>query len=116
MLLELIRPISLTHSQFVCAIMASHMPPATGAGASAPRKVEEITQMAQNYDYNPSIPLRYWLRTAATLLREVSLMPSASSNLRELTNSFLYRLVYTNERGTMNKRTSFYFAMLSWCW
>ncbi|KAE8322275.1 hypothetical protein BDV39DRAFT_184137 [Aspergillus sergii] len=50
--------------------MASHMPPATGAGASAPRKVEEITRMAQNYDYNPSIPLRYWLRTAATLLRE----------------------------------------------
>jgi STAM-binding protein len=52
--------------------MASHMPPATGAGASAPRKVEEITRMAQNYDYNPSIPLRYWMRTAATLLREVS--------------------------------------------
>ncbi|KAE8350439.1 hypothetical protein BDV28DRAFT_139097 [Aspergillus coremiiformis] len=50
--------------------MAVHLPPATGAGASAPRKVEEITRMAQNYDYNPSIPLRYWLRTAATLLRE----------------------------------------------
>ncbi|KAE8386408.1 hypothetical protein BDV23DRAFT_142320 [Aspergillus alliaceus] len=50
--------------------MASQLPPAAGAGASAPRKVEEITRMAQNYDYNPSIPLRYWLRTAATLLRE----------------------------------------------
>ncbi|KAE8154014.1 hypothetical protein BDV25DRAFT_148474 [Aspergillus avenaceus] len=50
--------------------MASRMAPVTSGGPSPPRKVEEITRMAQNYDYSPLIPLRYWLRTAATLLRE----------------------------------------------
>ncbi|GKZ67087.1 hypothetical protein AnigIFM50267_001354 [Aspergillus niger] len=48
--------------------MAAHLPPATGAGS--PQSVESITRMAQDYEYNPSIPLRYWLRTASTLMRE----------------------------------------------
>lgn len=33
--------------------------------------VEQIVQKAQNFDYNPLIPLKYWLRTASTLLKEV---------------------------------------------
>lgn len=33
--------------------------------------VEQIVQKAQNFDYNPLIPLKYWLRTAGTLLKEV---------------------------------------------
>lgn len=37
---------------------------------SGPLNVEQIVQRAQNFDYNPLIPLRYWLRTATTLLKE----------------------------------------------
>ncbi|KAL2835072.1 hypothetical protein BDW59DRAFT_137059 [Aspergillus cavernicola] len=43
-------------------------PPATGA--SAPQSVEKISRLAQDYKFNPLVPLRYWLRTAATLVRE----------------------------------------------
>lgn len=42
--------------------------------ASRPMNVEQIVQKAQSYDYNPLIPLKYWLRTAGTLLKEVSSM------------------------------------------
>ncbi|KXG46032.1 JAB1/Mov34/MPN/PAD-1 [Penicillium griseofulvum] len=41
-----------------------------GTGGTPPQSVEHITRIAQNYEYNSSVPLRYWLRTAATLLRE----------------------------------------------
>lgn len=37
-----------------------------------PRSVEEITEDAQAYEYTPLIPLRYWLRAADTMLKEVS--------------------------------------------
>ncbi|RAL02885.1 putative endosome-associated ubiquitin isopeptidase (AmsH) [Aspergillus ibericus CBS 121593] len=47
--------------------MATHLP-ATSAGS--PQSVESITRKAQDYEYDPSIPLRYWLRTASTLMRE----------------------------------------------
>ncbi|CAG8922198.1 unnamed protein product [Penicillium salamii] len=47
--------------------MASNMIP---TGGTAPQSVESITRIAQVYEYNSSVPLRYWLRTAATLLRE----------------------------------------------
>ena len=33
--------------------------------------VAQIAEKAQNYEYNPLIPLKYWLRTAATILKEV---------------------------------------------
>ncbi|RHZ46940.1 putative endosome-associated ubiquitin isopeptidase (AmsH) [Aspergillus thermomutatus] len=39
-------------------------------GASPPQSVEKITRIAQDYEYNPLIPLRNWLRTASTLIRE----------------------------------------------
>ncbi|KAL9130913.1 MAG: hypothetical protein Q9217_001016 [Psora testacea] len=38
-----------------------------------PMNVEQIVRKAQNFDYNALIPLKYWLRTAGTLLKEVSL-------------------------------------------
>lgn len=38
---------------------------------SRPLNVEQIVQKAQSFDYNPLIPLRYWLRTAGSLLKEV---------------------------------------------
>ena len=39
--------------------------------SSRPLNVEQIVKKAQNFDYNPLIPLKYWLRTAGTLLKEV---------------------------------------------
>lgn len=43
-------------------------------GPSRPLNVEQIVKKAQNFDYNPLIPLKYWLRTAGTLLKEVRYM------------------------------------------
>ena len=48
--------------------MAPHEPEETGP--SRPMNVEQIVTKAQNFDYNPLIPLKYWFRTAATLLKE----------------------------------------------
>jgi STAM-binding protein len=39
---------------------------------SKPMSVKEIAAKAQDFDFNPFIALKYWLRTADTLLREVS--------------------------------------------
>lgn len=36
-----------------------------------PLSIKEIAAKATRFDYNPLIPLRYWLRTADTLLKEV---------------------------------------------
>jgi hypothetical protein len=35
--------------------------------------VKEISAKAEDFDFNPSIAMKYWLRTADTLLREVCL-------------------------------------------
>ncbi|KAL1968248.1 hypothetical protein VTN77DRAFT_2083 [Rasamsonia byssochlamydoides] len=45
----------------------------TDRGSSAPHNVEQIARMAQDYEYNPLIPLRYWLRTARTLVKEAQI-------------------------------------------
>jgi STAM-binding protein len=37
-----------------------------------PMSVKEIAEKAQAFEFNPQIALRYWLRTADTLLREVT--------------------------------------------
>jgi hypothetical protein len=39
--------------------------------ATRPRNVEQITKAAQTYEYSALVPLRYWLRTAGTMLKEV---------------------------------------------
>lgn len=49
--------------------MAAQLPQSVGV---PPQSVEKITQTAQDYEYNPQISLRNWLRTASTLIREVS--------------------------------------------
>lgn len=36
-----------------------------------PLSVKEIAALATRFDFNPLIPLRYYLRTADTLLKEV---------------------------------------------
>jgi hypothetical protein len=67
---SLIHNIVLAVSSSLIQVMASKA--LRGAsGGTAPQSVESITRIAQNYEYNSSVPLRYWLRTAATLLREV---------------------------------------------
>lgn len=38
---------------------------------SRPMNVGEIVEKAQSFDYNALIPLRYWFRTAGTILKEV---------------------------------------------
>lgn len=50
--------------------MAEHIGGGRGI-SSQPMNVEQIVKEAQNFDYNPHIPLKYWLRTAGTLLKEV---------------------------------------------
>ena len=55
--------------------MAQH---ATGRGSAislAPRNVEQISKTAQQYEYSALVPLRYWLRTAGTLLTEACVLP-----------------------------------------
>lgn len=55
--------------------MAANIP-IPSIGGSPPQSVEKITRIAQDYEYNAAVPLRYWLRTAATLIREVSFVRS----------------------------------------
>ncbi|KAN0073878.1 endosome-associated ubiquitin isopeptidase [Elaphomyces granulatus] len=40
---------------------------------TSPQSVEQITRMAQDYEYNQLIPLRYWLRTARSLIKEAEI-------------------------------------------
>ena len=39
--------------------------------AVKPLSIEQVAAKAQNFDYNPNIALRHWLRSAGTLLKEV---------------------------------------------
>jgi len=47
-----------------------------------PMNVKQVVKKAQNFEYNPLIPLKYWLRTAGTLLKEVTdpLLPKIFNN------------------------------------
>jgi hypothetical protein len=38
---------------------------------SKPMSVKEISEKAQDFEFDPYIAMKYWLRTADTLLREV---------------------------------------------
>lgn len=51
-------------------------------GPARPLNVEQIVKKAQNFDYNPLIPLKYWLRTAGTLLKEVHVNAQRAGNPR----------------------------------
>ena len=54
---------------------------------SKPMSVEQIVRKAENFDYNPLIPLKYWLRTAGTLLKEVCFPHLTSLSIQTLTFS-----------------------------
>lgn len=43
-----------------------------------PLSVQEIAARAVDFEYNPTIPLRYWLRSADTILKEVCIRPPPS--------------------------------------
>ena len=60
--------------------MASHNTEQTGA--AGPLNVEQIVKKAESFDYNPLIPLKYWLRTAGTLLKEVHAIAQKVCNPR----------------------------------
>ncbi|KAL2865832.1 putative endosome-associated ubiquitin isopeptidase (AmsH) [Aspergillus lucknowensis] len=49
--------------------MASFYSPQS-SGAAAPQSVEKISRLAQDYKFDPAVPLRAWLRTGARLVRE----------------------------------------------
>lgn len=57
---------------------------------SKPINVEQIVKSAQSYDYNPLIPLKYWLRTASTLLKEVW-AGTTSTNLTSVNDNLVGR-------------------------
>lgn len=46
-----------------------------GADSPPPLSVKEIADKALSFEYNHLIPLRYWLRTADTILKQVSTLP-----------------------------------------
>lgn len=47
--------------------------PSTHHASAPPLSVKEIAAKAIDFDYNPLVPLRYWLRTAETLLKEATI-------------------------------------------
>jgi hypothetical protein len=79
--------------------------------ASQPMSVEQIVQKAADFDYNPLISLKSWLRTAKTLLQEVKDPPAAVAFAMLI--SHLSRLRFTNKKAMTNKRISYSSDMLS---
>lgn len=45
--------------------------PASHPEPGAPLSVEQIARQAGAFEFDPATPLRYWLRSAKTLLKEV---------------------------------------------
>ncbi len=67
-----------------------------------PMSVKEIVSKAQAFEFNPHIALKYWLRTADTLLREVSLLNYPSSIILKV---YCPRHVYTSRRRMISRLT-----------
>lgn len=71
---------------------------------TSPQNVEQIALIAQDYEYNRLIPLRYWLRTARSLMKEVGclgvcrLLPSDICRYADLTYSVLLHQAEIYER------------------
>jgi hypothetical protein len=87
--------------------MAYNKPGGSFRLATRPRNVEEITKAAQTYEYSALVPLRYWLRTAGTMLKEV----------KDPLNTFLFyadylqRLRSTSGKAMTSKPTCYYSDM-----
>jgi hypothetical protein len=48
--------------------MADTRPPMQPA---RPQSIKELIAQAENYQFNPNVPFRYWTRAAETLYQEV---------------------------------------------
>jgi STAM-binding protein len=55
-----------------------------------PLSVKEIAVKAVNFEYNALIPLRFWLRTAETVHKEVTFLLRAISLNANLNQSAIY--------------------------
>ena len=75
--------------------------------------VEQIVKKAQNYEYNEFIPLKYWLRTAGILLKEVLLIPLNHLDDRYGSLRLLYRQTYTSTKATTSRPTFYFSGMRS---
>lgn len=71
---------------------------------SKPMSVKEISSEAQDFDFNPFIALKYWLRTADALLREVRISIAGGPFY---TSNSLSRHTSMNRRTMINKLISF---------
>jgi len=89
--------------------MAYNKPGGSFRLATRPRSVEEITKAAQSYEYSAVVPLRYWLRTAGTMLKEViHFIPSPSFPGLIV----LPRQKFTIAKAMTSKPTCYYSVML----
>jgi len=43
-----------------------------GSSSPQPMSIKDIAILAEDFDFNPTIELKYWLRTANALMQEVS--------------------------------------------
>jgi len=91
--------------------MATIIKPASNV---APMSVEEIVKQANNFEYNVHIPLRYWLRSADTIQKEVRMVQSQLSLTTALTD--LLRRKYTNGKATTNRPIYYFSDMHSSFW
>ena len=76
-----------------------------------PSNVQQIVKRAQQIDYKPLVPLRYWLRSARTLLKEVCRI--GGQHMLHSQTDIPLRLKSTNVKATMSKPISYSSAMLS---
>jgi hypothetical protein len=71
-----------------------------------PLSIKELTRRAEDIEYDPSIPLKYWLRSADTLLKEVSYSCYKFARL-----TLRPRLESTKEKEMISKHTFSTFDM-----
>ena len=91
--------------------MAAIIKPASNV---APMSVGEIVKQANNFEYNVHIPLRYWLRSADTIQKEVRMMQSQFSLTIALTDSIRHK--YTSGKAMTNRPTYYFSDMHSSFW
>ncbi|KAL8721418.1 MAG: hypothetical protein Q9225_001893 [Loekoesia sp. 1 TL-2023] len=68
-----------------------------GHGPVQPMSVEQIVQQAENFEYNPLVPLRHWTRSAGTLLKEAEIYE------REGNEQQAYLLLFRHARLILDK-------------
>ncbi|KAL8708021.1 MAG: hypothetical protein Q9220_007017 [cf. Caloplaca sp. 1 TL-2023] len=68
-----------------------------GRGPVKPLNVEQIVQQAENFEYNPLVPFRYWSRSAGTLIKEAEIY-EAEGNEQQA-----YLLLFRHARLILDK-------------